>query len=473
MRKNIRNHFATCKVAIFCFFLFMAQFSAASDVLTKDMVIDRMRPYSGSHSNGVDTSTLSGKIMCGYQGWFAAEGDAAGYGWVHYFHRADPQQAPRLEECTFDLWPDLSEMTPDEKYLTPFKHQDGSSAFLFSSCNPRTVSRHFQWMQDYGIDGVFLQRFGVSLLSPRSLNHCNLVAANVRAGANEYGRAWSVMYDLSGLSSGQVMGVVAKDWELLVDRMKIREDKAYLHHKGKPVVAVWGIGFRDGRAYSLDECAKLIEFLKNDPHYGGNTVMVGVPTGWLSLNQDAVSDKKLHDIIGMADIVSPWTIGRYNTEEKARAHANRHVAVDITWCNEKGKDYLPVIFPGFSWQNLMRVRGQKRPLDEIPRRGGNFLWAQAVADTKAGAKMLYVAMFDEIDEGTAIFKCSNNPPAGQIKFATYQGLESDHYLWLVGQAGRMLKGLTAVDYSLPTRTRDREPVVSNPAPDASHRESRP
>ncbi|HIA70314.1 TPA: xylosidase/arabinosidase, partial [Candidatus Poribacteria bacterium] len=56
------------------------------------------------------------------------------------------------------------------------------------------------------------------------------------------------------------------------------------------------------------------------------------------------------------------------------------------------------------------------------------------------AKMLYVAMFDEVDEGTAIFKCSNDPPVGKSSFLTYEGLPSDHYLWLTGQLGRLLRG---------------------------------
>jgi len=43
--------------------------------------------------------------------------------------------------------------------------------------------------------------------------------------------------------------------------------------------------------------------------------------------------------------------------------------------------------------------------------------------------MVYVAMFDEVDEGTAIFKCVNDVPVGQkSKFVTLEGLPSDYYL---------------------------------------------
>jgi hypothetical protein len=68
----------------------------------------------------------------------------------------------------------------------------------------------------------------------------------------------------------------------------------------------------------------------------------------------------------------------------------------------------------------------------------------------AKAKMLYVAMFDEMDEGTAIFKCSNYPAAG-VKLCNYEGLPSDYYLWLTGEAGKMLRGEIPVSQNIPSR----------------------
>jgi hypothetical protein len=413
-----------------------------------------MEPYNGVHNPGVDTSTLKGKVMCGYQGWFAAEGDGSGRGFVHYgFGHYGERKGIHPESCTIDLWPDMSEMDPEEKYPTNFRHQDGSVAHVFSSFNPKTVMRHFQWMQDHGIDGVFLQRFGTRLRHPgTAYNHRNVVTANVQAGANQYGRTWAMMYDLSGLKPGEIESVLMEDWKRLIDVMKITEDRSYLHHNGKPVVAVWGVGFSGSkRRYTLDECMRLIDFLKHDENYGGNTVMIGVPTYWRSLHRDAVKDSKLHDVIAAADIISPWTVGRYKSPEQVGKHAEDIIRPDIEWTKERNVDFLPVIFPGFSWQNLQKARGKDKKLNQIPRLNGRFLWSQAAAYKQAGAEMLYVAMFDEIDEGTAIFKCTNDPPVGESKFVTYEGLPSDHYLWLTGKIGRLLRTNNVSTWNMPVR----------------------
>src|SRR5580658_2793013 len=43
---------------------------------TRDQLLaELMRPYAGPSLPGVDATTMRGKVLCGYQGWFAAEGD--------------------------------------------------------------------------------------------------------------------------------------------------------------------------------------------------------------------------------------------------------------------------------------------------------------------------------------------------------------------------------------------------------------
>ncbi|MDD7986543.1 glycoside hydrolase family 71/99-like protein [Lentisphaera marina] len=401
-----------------------------------DDIRANLKPYTGPHFSGVDCNTLDKKVMAGYQAWFTAKGDGSGDDWFHY--RAGNDMKPG--KITIDLWPDMSEMDDDEKYATPFKHSDGSTAYLFSSYNPKTVDRHFGWMKEHDLDGVFLQRFGVNLKNSKMYDRRNQIMSFVQAAANKHGRAWATMYDLSGLRKGDIQKYLIPDWKALIDNAKIDHDKSYMYHKGKPVIAIWGVGFDDERDYSLEECEELIDFLKNDPRYGGNTIMLGIPSFWRDQHRDAEKHDRLHEVLSKADILSPWTPGRYRTPKEAKEHAEQYVAKDIAWTEAKGLDFMPVAFPGFSWQNLMRQKGKHAPLNHIPRLKGQFLWSQAYHYKKAGAKMLYLAMFDEVDEGTALFKCTNNPPVGASKFSDYEGLPSDHYLWLSGQIKRMYKG---------------------------------
>ena len=57
---------------------------AAAAPPTRDAAIAEMRPYSGPSVAGIPADTLTGKVLCGYQGWFTAPGDGAELGWKHY-----------------------------------------------------------------------------------------------------------------------------------------------------------------------------------------------------------------------------------------------------------------------------------------------------------------------------------------------------------------------------------------------------
>ena len=423
---------------IFALSVCLLPFPAACAQLTREGVLaETLRPYAGPSEHGVDTSTLSNKVMCGYQGWFNAEGDGAERGWVHWTRRRGPLGPGNAK---IDLWPDVSELGAEERFATGFTNASGQRLEVFSSFQRPTVLRHFQWMRDYGIDGAFVQRFIVDLRDPRGLRHNNTVLGHCREGANRFGRAYAVMYDLSGLGANRIEEVM-DDWRALRTQMRVTDNPAYLRHRGRPLVAVWGVGFNDGRRYTLEECRRLVEFLKQD----GCSVMLGVPTFWRELTRDAVTNAALHEIIKLADVVSPWTVGRYRGPSEARRHGERTWQPDLAWCVKRKVDLLPVVFPGFSWFNM-----QGRQFDHMPRMKGEFLWSQFVAAKRAGAAMIYVAMFDEVDEGTAIFKCAHDVPVGgPEKFLTYEGLPSDFYLRLAGRGGKLLRGELPVTDTMP------------------------
>ena len=386
--------------------------------------------------------SYKGLTMAGYQGWFNAPEDGAGRGWNHYTKNG--KFYPGM--CTIDFWPDMTEYKV--KYKTPFSFADGSPAYTFSSYDKSTSELHFKWMKEYGIDGVFMQRFVASIRTPVGVNHTTVVLENAIDAATKNDRALCIMYDLSGMQPREV-NLVIEDWKKLVDIQKItsRKKNQYLYHRNKPLVAIWGVGFGDNRKYGYPEYEKLLNFFKNDPVYGGCSILLGVPTRWRELGSDSDKNPQLHEVIKQADIVQPWFVGRFN--ENTYPNFYSLITNDLEWCKTNGLDYVPVLFPGFSWHNM----NLEATTNQIPRNGGKFYWNQISKSIELGCEMLYYAMFDEIDEGTAIFKIENNPPVGESIFVGNEGLPSDHYLWLAGMGGKMLRKEIPFTIGLPIRTK--------------------
>lgn len=403
---------------------FISEFIALNQ-LPKEVVMSDPATKTTESMSRVRFKSIKNLVMAGYQGWFNTPEDGAGLGWKHF----EKEKEFKPGKCTIDLWPDVSEY--EKTYETAFKLPDETPAKVFSSYDASTTDLHFKWMKQYGIDGVFMQRFVVSIRNQKGKDNYNKILNNAVLSAEKYDRAICLMYDLSGMEAGEE-DILIRDWKELCEKYKLvsRNNNHYVYHHGKPLVAVWGIGFNDRRKYGYEQVKKIIDFLKSE----GCSILVGVPTHWRTLTIDAVSDTRLLELVKQADIVHPWLVGRFdnNTYEPYR----KSIEEDIKWCKANGKDYIPVLFPGFSWHNMKK----DAPQNMIPRLGGRFFWKQVKGAVDAGAESLYLAMFDEIDEGTAFFKCTNTPPVGESSFITYEGEAPDHYLWLAGEAAKYLRG---------------------------------
>lgn len=403
---------------------FISEFIALNQ-FPKEVVMSDPATKTTESMSRVRFKSIRNLVMAGYQGWFNTPEDGAGLGWKHF----EKEKEFKLGKCTIDLWPDVSEY--EKTYETAFKLPDETPAKVFSSYDASTTDLHFKWMKQYGIDGVFMQRFVVSIRNQKGKDNYNKILNNAVLSAEKYDRAICLMYDLSGMEAGEE-DILICDWKELCEKYKLvsRNNNHYVYHHGKPLVAVWGIGFNDRRKYGYEQVKKIIDFLKSE----GCSILVGVSTHWRTLTIDAVSDTRLLELVKQADIVHPWLVGRFdnNTYEPYR----KSIEEDIKWCKANGKDYMPVLFPGFSWHNMKK----DAPQNMIPRLGGRFFWKQVKGAVDAGAESLYLAMFDEIDEGTAFFKCTNTPPVGESSFITYEGEAPDHYLWLAGEAAKYLRG---------------------------------
>src|SRR5882762_5577820 len=181
------------------------------------------------HSTETLYPTYRGLIMAGYQGWFRAPGDGSSA--THYAF-GNPQKS------SIDVWPDITEY--EKTYSTTFKLPNGQPARFFSSYDKSTVDLHFKWMQQYGVDGVFMQRFFDVTRPGKGREESITILRNALEAASKYKRAIAVMYDLSGLHpTGEDCSSIIADWKYLVDSIKVTNQpaaKTYLHENGKPVV---------------------------------------------------------------------------------------------------------------------------------------------------------------------------------------------------------------------------------------------
>lgn len=207
-------------------------------------------------SGGRQYNSYKGLVMAGYQGWFNAPGDGSGRGWHHY----NGSNGFRPGSCSVDFWPEVSEYK--KLYKTEFTFADGKPASVFSSYDESTVDLHFKWMKQYGLDGVFMQRFVAEIRNESGLKHFNKVLNSAMKSANKYERAICVMYDLSGMQLGEEK-LLLKDIDEIAKRYSLKDhakNPSYLYHNGKPLVTVWGVGFNDNRRFDIGFMQQLMEY---------------------------------------------------------------------------------------------------------------------------------------------------------------------------------------------------------------------
>ncbi len=387
----------------------------------------------------VDSTTFRNKIMCGYQGWFTTPNDDNPFdAWYHWSTDSNPPNAGNLAT---DMYPDLTEFDAEDLEATPMT-MNGTSAKLYSGRNYKVVNRHVRWMKEYGIDGVFAQLFIQSFDDPAYANHMKAVRENLLASAENYGRVIATMYDISGAAESTFFERMTNDWITLVDSGMTGNDR-YLKQNGKPVLGIWGFGFKNGIHPPVDpaDAQNVIDWFQTDaPAQYRATVFGGVPGGWRTLNEDSRTASGWATVYRSFDAISPWTVGRYNNNSGADSWKTSRIVPDLAETDSVGIDYASVIWPGFSWHNLTGD-----PLNDIPRNGGNFLWRQVYNSVDAGANMIYVSMFDEVNESTAIYKTSptsaETPDQGTWLTLDADGysLPSDWYLRLAYEAGEMMK----------------------------------
>jgi hypothetical protein len=196
----------------------------------------------------------------------------------------------------FDSFPDMSEYPNECVYATDLHYANGRVVGLFDAACPGTTALHFKWLHDYGLHGVFLQRFlgevtrsFAAARAPWWLQR-NAVLRNVMDQAKAWGRVFALEYDISGEDPNSLFDDITADYQFLVSSMGMTASPNYIHHvpthtpvslallldlltltcghgliseqDGKPVVVIWGMGFTD-RKFEPDTCLRVINWFKS------------------------------------------------------------------------------------------------------------------------------------------------------------------------------------------------------------------
>ncbi len=414
--------------------------------------LDPMTEPLTQHLGGSTYSDMHDKSVAGYQAWFGTgQPDETWQHWSSGRTATDGTRWPSAGNCSFDIYPDITIYEEDILEQTGFEDLgNGSEAKLFASNTENAIQTHFGLMKTHGIDGVAVQRF----INPemKSIVHSPTATLNlIRQAAEQNERIFYVCYDISsnGLENSWA-DIIKFDWVYNIEQnYNLTQSPAYATMDGKPVVEIWGTGFTGNHPGTASETIELIEFLKQRGCY----VIGGVPTYWRENKNDAkgpsqtnpADQESFEAAYKHYDMISPWMVGRFGNINQYEEFKNL-IINDINYCQQHGMQYLPVVFPGFSWA----LWNSGTP-NQIPRMAGDFLWTQIKRASDNGFRQVYFAMFDEYDEGTALLNAATdyNTIPKDAWFLTNSAdgtwCSADFYLRLAGDATRQLRQGTVTD----------------------------
>ena len=391
---------------------------------------------------------IVGKVIAGYQGWFAAQGDGSPVGLL--------PQGRGNSHLNLEMYPDMREYPMAEQFAAPSiwgNLPNGNPATVFASDRDYTINLHVSWMKEYGIDCAAVQRFGEVYSDRDTTNRDqkNEVTLRMMRACEKTGVKFYIEYDASGSGSsgwGADWPVsMETDWNNFAVADKVISSPAYARENGKPVVEIWGLGF-DANNISKDpaQWASVIQWFKGHGYY----VICGVPTGWLVKGRYSDAVPGFDEVYPECDAISPWVVGRFRGKDGANSYAENDELPESQWCKQHGIAYIPCVYPGTSFYNS---NGKTKNI--IPRDHGVLMWAQYANIRNLGLRGCFVSMFDEFNEATEIAKAAESAASvpSDKWFLTMDAdgdsVSSDYYLRLTKAGSDMLKGITPLSWDIP------------------------
>ncbi|KAI1387107.1 uncharacterized protein F4822DRAFT_273740 [Hypoxylon trugodes] len=377
--------------------------------------------YEAREVLGIDTSTLNGKLFVGYQAWFRKPFEDNGNS-----HWTTDTPTPEVGHVGVDMIPNITGYPPECLFDTNFTLPDGEATKFYTNDCEGVVDLHFKMMADAGISGAFIQRF-YGYINEANGGWINILNY-VKTAAEKYGRGFVIEYDLNGASttSTNVTETFLAD---LGSLGSLTSSSAYVHHNGKPVLEIWGFGIVT--EVSVDDGIAIVTALKNAGWY----VILGVQQAW---HAELAADQPggYGPVYRLADMIQPWTVGAYGFDNYDDFHDGRQAVEDANALRDLGIESSIVVWPGGSSSNA----NPNEAFDHFPRFNGTFYQKQLDGAVNLKPSFVFGAMFDEVNEGTAVLPVLRNRelPTNQRFLGIDDDMEPDYYLKMAGDAASKL-----------------------------------
>lgn len=377
---------------------------------------------------------LNNSAYFGYQCWHFAQGDGRDTHpdikdstWSHWFNSSTSSS---FADIHGDMWPDFRnyEATGVPLYKTQMRYPNGNTVKVYSCWDYETVDLHIKWLSQYGLKGVFFQRQALNIDNAKTRAESDQVVVHLWRACEKYNVKFSMMPcnnykdkpgdDVEAMRQRLVDNIV-NDWKYIVDELRlpgkpnyrIIDSPMYMYQKdrngiARPAIGLWGLG-QDNRPMTAGDAQQILDAFHNSDEYHVY-IMGGVPVSWRTAPKSPAWVK----IYKQLDMISPWrTIFAIQSADSVQ----QTMRDDMAYCYDNGMDYNPVVSAGASTRHL---RDDPAMRNWKPRLAGQHFWNQVYeiergfADVESSRKLpkrslprfLYLAMLDEIDEGTALYK---------------------------------------------------------------------
>ncbi|KAF2172726.1 hypothetical protein M409DRAFT_16687 [Zasmidium cellare ATCC 36951] len=362
---------------------------------------------SATLSAAYDHAQLNGMTVFGYQAWYPTwDPNHQPQDQVHsndfkWFNPAQgtpgPPNPPNSQVLT-DTLPYVEDYPSECWETTNFILANGSHAQFFNSYCTAVIEKHFQYMVQYGIDGVFVQRFFDAATPSNDYYNATLQALQtIQQMAEKYNKYFAVEYDLSGKTDAwgpdQYLTILQNDYNNVVK--PLFSSKSYIYNGTRPVVEIWGVAINNGTGPNGSKFKDIINRFQEAPE---NPFMVaGVPHNWL--------DYKTRDPNGywpafqQADCIQPWPVGAFSTISDFQWSVQHELLPGKAQTDSWGIKFGGAFTPGGSNRNANTNATYQPPLGS--RFNGTFYEEQLKSFSNGTVKAWFNfgAMFDEYTEG--------------------------------------------------------------------------